>query len=176
MNSNRIAIAFLSIAFLGCAPQSQKDTLLADSVEYYEVTGNGASGAFQFNVHMAGRRTLKPSEKTILETFEDLDNGDVHDLTIRVDLEENTFSMTYDDGSYEGTGTLYGEAWNWHAWESVSFGVSGERIESVDEKDENGIVADKVGYNADGEEEWHMREILTPISKEEWQDLQEVNQ
>lgn len=158
----------------GSAPQSPEDTGPTESTEYYEVNADGLwEGSWEFTSHMAARRILQPSESTIHEQFVDLDEGDIHEVTLDVDLDTSTFTLTYEDGSYEGTGVLHGDAWDWHAWESTSIAPDGSSVVSEDTMDENGIIANKTGYDADGQEQWTMLEVLTPITEEQWEALQE---
>jgi len=147
-----------------------------ESTEYYEVTGEGLwEGSYPFESHMLARRILQPNTSTIFEQFIGLgeETAESYELIADVDLENSTFTFTYDDGSYEGTGVLIGDAWDWHAWESTSFATDGTSVVSQDTKDENGIIATKIGYDADGQEQWTMEEVLTPITEEEWQALQD---
>ena len=46
--------------------------------------------------------------------------------------------------------------------------TDGSSVVSQDTKDEDGIVATKTGYDADGREQWTLEEVLTPLTKEEW--------
>jgi hypothetical protein len=147
----------------------------SESTEYYEVTGEGLwEGTYPFDLHMVALRILQPETSTIFEQFTDLDEEEQSfELTADVDLESNIFTFAYDDGSYEGSGVLIGDAWDWHAWESTSVATDGSSVVSQDTKDENGIIAYKTGYDADGQEQWTMEEVLTPITEEEWQAFQE---
>ena len=179
MKFTHSALPLLFLASLGCAAEksdTSEEPDQSDIVEYYEAHSEGLyRGTEAFSSHMAGRRTLQPSTSTIAETFIDLTDGDTHHVNADVNLEDGTFTLTidYEEGSYEGTGALYGEAWDWHAWESTSVAPDGTSVVSEDTKDENGIVANKTGYTAEGEEEWSLVETLTPITEAEWLALQE---
>ena len=142
------------------------------------MTGEGLwQGTYSYETHMVGLRALRPETSTIFEQFIGLgeEKGESYEGTANIDVETNTFtvSFAYTDGSYEGTGVLYGEDWDWHAWESTTTATDGSSVVSEDTKDENGIVAIKTGFDADGQEEWTMEEVLTPITEEEWLALQE---
>ncbi len=171
----------IGIFTLACSGETSDDTGTPEtgpsaSTEYYEVTGDGLwQGQHSYETHMAGLRALQPESSTIFEQFIGLgeEAGEAYEGTADVDLETHTFTFAYTDGSYEGTGILYGEAWDWHAWESETFGSDGTRVVSEDTKDENGIIAYKTGYDAEGQEQWTLQEVLTPITEAEWLALQE---
>lgn len=183
MNCRIVIPVAIGMSILGCAGESEEDSGFSDAapediVEYYEVTGSGLwQGSYPYETHMVALRVLQPSTSTIFEHFIGLgeEAGESYEGTAQVDLETQAFTMTltYPDGSYEGTGVLYGDAWDWHSWESETIGTDGTRVVSEDTKDDSGIIANKTGYDVDGEEEWTMEEVLTPITEEEWLTLQE---
>ena len=148
---------------------------LADITEYYEVTGEGLwEGTWEYTAHQAAVRVLQPSTSTFTEQFVDLDEAQAsYEMTAVVDLKTNTFTFAFEDGSYEGAGTFYGDAWDWYAWESTSLHEDGSSVVSQDTKKGDDIFVSKVGYDAEGQEQWTMEEVLTAITEAEWLALQE---
>ena len=156
-----------------------------EQIEYYEVTGETkiyrpGGEELTEDISMAAVRTLQPSTDTILEQFIDLNEGETTDVTFNIDIETNTFtgSLKHPDSRCDSNGSFQGEAWNWHAWESVSeceqeteHGSMAFTIKSTDTKNEDGIVANKTGYDEDENEFFSQEEILTPITEEAWHAL-----
>jgi len=180
MNHTRSALPFLCLLTFGCTEEKSSDTAspqLVESTEYYQGVSNLTHAGGSETSDLLARRTLSPATSTITEKFIDLTNNAVYDLSMTVDVDTNTFTGGYDDGSYTSSGTLFGDAWEWHGWESTSTNSDGtaytQTIESTDTKDENGVVATKTGFDAAGQALWNSEEVLTPITEEEWLALQE---
>ncbi len=181
MRFHIVHLAVTCVLSLGCSSETVEDkgtseggdSIPSETIEYYEGTSEGMAGMYAFEGHDVARRTLQRESSSIVERFYDLVDGNIYEVQMDIDLETQTFTLAFTDGSYEGTGQLYGDAWDWHAWESVSVAPNGDTVVSEDTKDDSGIVATKICTGADGQEKWRMEEVLVPISETEWLDFEE---
>ncbi len=176
-------LSVLCMFTAGCAEEKNPDSAwsdLAETTEYFQGVSHVSWTGGGVTDDLIARRTLSPASSTMTETFIKLGTASntVYDLTMEVDVDTNTFTgeMLGEGVHYTSTGTLFGEAWDWHGWESVSTNMIStddtQTIESDDAKDEDGVVANKTGYDASGQPIWTSEEVLTPITEEEWLALQ----
>lgn len=127
------------------------------------------TSGFEFEEEYLVRRSLDPAASTIDEEFVATADGTETGVHFEVDAAAGSFTLSFSDESYSGTGNLYGEAWAWTGWDSHSVATDGSWVDSTDTKDAAGIRSSKVGYSAEGEQEWTLVEDLSPLTEEEWQ-------
>lgn len=141
-------------------------------VDHYQATSVIQAGGFSFDEEYLVRRMVDPPAGRIVEEFIATADGTLTETTLEIDADAATFTLSFSDDSYAGTGTLQGPAWAWTGWESHSVAQDGSTVDSVDTVDEAGAIhAEKVGYNAQGEQEWTLVEDLAPISEDTWTEL-----
>ena len=116
------------------------------------------------------RRTLDPSVDEIFEEFYSTIDGTLISVTLDVDTESKTFSLSFSDASYSGEGSFVGDGLHWDSWESRSNHTDGSYVISVDQKDTSGVInTQKEGYSITDTIEWRLEENLTPISETTFQ-------
>lgn len=116
-------------------------------------------------------RILDPDASTVTENV--WASGEASTLTHTVD--GNTFSSTwtFDGATLQTEGAFdAGDAWAWTAWHSTTTWLdgadAGSRLESTDQLSADAAHADKVYYDADGVDVWHIAEDLAAVSEEEF--------
>lgn len=166
------------VLLLACAgPASTDDTqdtqpepLPEAWTDHYKAVSRIEAGGFAFDEEYLVRRFSDPEASTIREEFVATFDGTLTETTRVIDLETSSFTLSFSDDSYEGTGTLEGPDWAWTGWESHSVATDGSWVDSVDTVNTEGVIhAEKVGYDPQGAQEWTLVEDLTPLSESEWQ-------
>ncbi len=136
--------------------------------EYYRADSVIDAGGFVFEEVYWVRRQLDPEAATITEEFVSEIDAVLTLTELVVDAEANTFTLTINTDEYTGAGSLEGPAWAWTAWSSVSTAADGSYVESSDVVTAEGITAAKVGFAADGTQEWTLDEVLVAVDEATW--------
>ena len=122
-------------------------------------------------------RALDPADNSLVEIiYQPNETGEVDrfEVTGVIDAEASTWTFSFYDGygTFEGSGTLFGEAWLWDSWESRSEYVDGPYVGSYvlseDRMTETGLEADKQIWSPDDHHEADIVERLDLITAEEW--------
>jgi hypothetical protein len=145
---------------------------LEDTVEYYfgSSTAAGISEDWSFTTTYLVRRSLFPTESRIAEELFNTEYGTVFSVDLDVDVTTNTFTLTFDDGSYTGSGTLTGSPWAWTEWASLSTATDGSTVEPTDTLTAQYLTVSKLGRDPSGEPEWSAGESFAVIGEAEWQE------
>ena len=143
-----------------------------DTVEYYLGSSSvfGLSEDWSFTTTYLVRRSLFPAESRITEELFDTEEGTVVSVELDVDEPMNTFTLTFDDESYTGSGTLSGSPWAWTGWESLSTATDGSTVESTDTLTAQYLTVSKLGRDPSGQPEWSAGESFAVIEEAEWQE------
>jgi hypothetical protein len=147
--------------------------LVEDRVELYfgSATATGIGADWSSTTPFLLRRSLFPSESRIVEELFNVENGTLVELELEVDVAANTFSLHFADGTYTGTGTLTGNAWEWNGWTSLSTHVvDGSTVESTDTLTAQYLTVSKLGRDASGVPQWSAGESFAVIHEAEWQE------
>ena len=138
-------------------------------VEHYSAESLIQAGGFEFEEAYIVRRFLDPGAGSIREEFIATADGTLTEVYLDVDPSAESFTLSFSDESYQGTGTFEGPAWAWTGWRSESVAPDGASVLSVDTQQDGAIHAEKEGFSADGELEWTLVEDLSPIEETLWQ-------
>jgi hypothetical protein len=145
---------------------------LGDTVEYYfgSSTAFGLSKDWSFTTTYLVRRSLFPTESRMTEELFNTEQGTGFSVDLDVDVPANTFTLTFDDESYTGSGTLVGSPWAWTEWASLSTATDGSTVESTDTLTAQYLTVSKLGRDPSGEPEWSAGESYAVIGEAEWQE------
>ena len=87
------------------------------------------------------------------------------------DTEEQTFDLSIfleNNLDSEGTGFFEGQGLDWSYWEYNLVQSDGVTVITHGEKDDEGILLSSVGYGMDGNADWTLDDVLSPISQTDW--------
>jgi hypothetical protein len=90
---------------------------------------------------------------------------------------EQTFELSIFLGNNldsEGTGFFEGQGLDWSYWEYNLVQSDGVTVITHGEKDDEGILLSSVGYGMDGNADWTLDDVLTPISQADWSEAIEL--
>jgi hypothetical protein len=152
--------------------EDSSEDLPEDRVEFYfgdsTVSGIGADWILT-NSYLV-RRSLFPTDSLIVEELFNVEDGVLLEVIAEVDVDANTFSLYFADGTYTGTGTLTGTSWDWDGWTSLSTHVkNGSTVEATDTLTDQYLTVSKLGRDASGVPEWSAGESFAVIDEAEWQ-------
>ena len=171
-------ILLFGLGLIGCSEEKTDETEEIQEVEgvvyeYYDAYSliTLEHSGMQFEETYIVRRGLNLDDSQIYEEFYSTIDGTLITLTLDVDVAAKSFVLSFSDDSYTGEGSFEGEGLDWTSWESHSNHTDGTFVISEDSKDADGIHTYKVGYDMGGDPEWTMNEELTPLTKEEWDQL-----
>lgn len=163
-----------------CADKSTDTETLEIESEYYTASTliTLEESEMEFEEGYIVRRTLDPSIDEIFEEFYSTTDGTLVSVTLDVNAQENTFSLSFSDDSYFGEGSFVGTGLHWDSWESRSSHIDGTYVVSEDEKDSSGVIhTQKIGYSITGSIDWRLEETLTPIAEAAFQSqLDQLNE
>jgi hypothetical protein len=123
-------------------------------------------------------RALDPADNSLVEIiYQPDDTGQVDRFEVLgvIDPDASTWTFSFHDGygTFEGSGTLFGEAWLWDSWESRSEYVDGPYIGSYvvseDRLTDTGLEADKAIWSPDDHHEADIVERLGFVTAQEWE-------
>lgn len=140
-----------------------------DEYYYAESVIDVDNGSFVFEETYWVHRSVVPADATITEVFVAEADGTETTTVLTVSADATSFELEINDGEYTGAGNLYGDAWAWTHWDSISMASDGSSVHSEDARTDTGIVAHKVGFGTDGLQEWELDEVLTEVSEADWQ-------
>ena len=170
----------LFMMMFACADKTADTGIQEKEYEYYtaSTTLTLAESGIEFEEEYLVRRTLDPSIDEIFEEFYSTIDGTLITVTLDVDTDSKTFSLSFSDASYSGEGSFEGEGLHWDVWKSRSNHTDGSYVLSVDQKDTSGIIGtQKWGYSTTDTYDWGLIEILRPISEATFQsELEQLTQ
>lgn len=155
-----------------CADKTTDTGTQETEYEYYVASTliTLEESGMEFEEGYVVRRTLDPSIDEIFEEFYSTTDGTLVSVTLDVDTNAKTFTLSFSDDSYSGEGSFVGTQLHWDSWESRSNHTDGTYVLSVDEKDSSGVIhTQKVGYSITDTVDWRLEETLTPIAEAEFQ-------
>lgn len=140
-------------------------------VEYYEAQTwiTLESSGHTFDEQYLVKRTLDEDNSQIVEEFYSTIDGTYTSVTLDVDVQAFTFTLTTSMNDSVGEGTFEGEGLQWSTWESNVQHTDGTFEIAHNYKDAEGIHSSRVGYGMDNRAAWTLDEILTPIDGDAWQ-------
>jgi|GEM_PF-2103007 len=140
-------------------------------VEYYYVESviDVDNGSFIFEETYWASRSIHPENHLITERFVAEADGTETGVVLTVNAELDGFSLDINGGEYTGAGNLYGDAWDWSSWDSISNATDGTSVHSTDTRTATGITSAKVGFGTEGLPEWEMDEVLTEVTEADFE-------
>ena len=162
----------LFMMMFACADKATDTGIQETEYEYYTASTiiTLEESGMEFEEGYLVRRTLDPSIDEIFEEFYSTIDGTLISVTLDVDANSKTFTLSFSDDSYSGEGSFVGEGLYWDSWESRSNHTDGTYVISVDQKDSSGVInTQKEGYSITDALDWRLDETLTPISEDTFQ-------
>jgi hypothetical protein len=112
------------------------------------------------------KRVVNQPDSRIEEHVLSINERDTKAFVVLMEVKGNKFTLTERSNAFSGEGELFGEAWKWKEWKSVTKLRGGAgTITSEDKISDPGLSAKKCYAGADGKVLFLFEESLKPISQ-----------